>query len=209
MEEKVLEAKISVQLIKDCLPKAMSYPQYRNLVAKLAQEKKTTGPLQTDALINYTLLNNSRMNRWDKILKFSDDAVERIAVFNQKITWFVLTESWCGDASPALPVINKIAGLNPNISLLIALRDEHLEIMNRFLTNGAMSIPKLIVIDNATDDIIATWGSRSTKATELAAAYKQEHGQLTARFKQDLQIWYNKDKGQSILKDLLQLLPLK
>ena len=35
--------------------------------------------------------------------------------------------------------------------------------------------------------------------------YKEKHGQLDANFKQDLQIWYNKDKGVNIQKNMLDL----
>lgn len=194
------------ELIETALKSSYSYLQYRNLVAELAEEGKSTGPEQTEALTNYTQLNNRRMKRWDKTLKFNDEALKKIAAIKTKTTWLVLTESWCGDASPALPVMHKIAELNPNISLQVILRDENVDVMNQFLTNGGMSIPKLIAVDNNTNEVTGDWGPRSTNATQLVEDYKVEHGQLTAEFKQDLQVWYNKDKGQSVLADLLTLL---
>jgi len=197
------------RLISKSSSKAISYTEYRTLVTQLAEEGKSTGPEQTEALTNYTQLNDRRMRRWDKTLKFSEEALERIAKVNTKITWLVLTESWCGDASPSLPVMHKISELNPNISLKIILRDEHIDLMNRFLTNGGMSIPKLIAIDDTSEEVIGDWGPRSKAATKLAEDYKAEHGTLTPEFKQDLQVWYNKDKGQSVLKDLLAGLPLE
>ncbi len=199
-------AKTTKEVIQVSLPTAISYTSYRTLVAQLAEEGKSTGPEQTETLINFTLLNDRRMKRWDKTLKFNDEVLGKIAAIKTKTTWAVLTESWCGDASPALPVMHKIAELNPNISLQIILRDENVELMNRFLTNGGMSIPKLIAIDDKTHEPIGSWGPRSTNATQLVEDYKAEHGQLTAEFKQDLQIWYNKDKGQSVLEDLLALM---
>ncbi|NNK28003.1 MAG: thioredoxin family protein, partial [Flavobacteriaceae bacterium] len=36
--------------------------------------------------------------------------------------------------------------------------------------------------------------------------YKEEHGALTPKFKEDLQRWYNKDKGQTAIKDLIKLI---
>ncbi len=39
--------------------------------------------------------------------------------------------------------------------------------MNRFLTNGAMSIPKLIAIDDENEEVIGEWGPRSAAATKL------------------------------------------
>jgi len=196
------------KLIEQSLENGYTYLEYRKLVSDLTEKGESTGPLQTEALAQYTQLNNSRMRRWDKTLNFSDEAIAKIKSVQDKITWLVLTESWCGDASPALPVLNKITELNPKISLSLILRDENLDVMNRFLTNGSMSIPKLIAI-NEEDFVVATWGPRSLNATQLVDAFKEEHGSLTAEFKQDLQVFYNKDKGKSVLEDILRLLPLK
>jgi len=194
-------------MIQESLPTAMSYIEYRKLVAKLAQQGKSTGPEQTDALTNYTQLNDRRMKRWDKTLKFDQKAIDSIKNIEKPLTWLVLTESWCGDASPALPAMHKIVELNPKISLKIVLRDKNVELMNHFLTNGGMSIPKLITIENETGDILNEWGPRSMAATELVENYKETHGELTPEFKEELQVWYNTDKGKSVLKDLVALLP--
>lgn len=208
MQHKTLE-KTTKELIDESLSKAIPYLEYRSLVTELAKEGKSTGPEQTEALANYTQLNDRRMKRWDKTLKFSDEAIEQLLQLDTKLTWLVLTESWCGDASPALPVMHKIAELNPNISLKIIFRDENVDLMNRFLTNGGMSIPKLIAIDNISGEVIGDWGPRSQAATKLVEAHKAEHGTIKAAFKEDIQVWYNKDKGQSILEDLLASLALK
>ncbi len=189
--------------IKESLLKAISYDEYRALVAQLAKEGKSTGPEQTEALANYTQLNDRRMRRWDKTLKFDAAVSDKIASVKKKMTWLVLTESWCGDASPALPVFHKIAALNDAISLKIVLRDENIELMNHFLTNGGMSIPKLIAFDE-NYEVFADWGPRSKAATKLVEDYKAAHGKLTPEFKESLQMWYNKDKGQSILKDIFE-----
>lgn len=78
--------------------------------------------------------------------------------------------------------------------------------MDRFLTNGGRSIPKLIVVDNETGEVVGDWGPRSKAATVLVETHKAQHGSILPEFKEELQRWYNKDKGQSILNDLLQLL---
>ena len=205
METNTVEITTSL-LIEEALSKALSYTEYRALVAELAIAGKSTGPEQTEALTNYTQLNDRRMKRWDKTIKFSEDTLAEINKVAHKTTWLVLSESWCGDASPALPVMHKISELNPNISLKIVLRDENVALMNRFLTNGGMAIPKLISIDEVTREVNGDWGPRSSAATKLVETYKAEHGVLTAEFKQDLQVWYNKDKGQSILSDLLEMM---
>lgn len=206
MEMKVLEKGTTTELIKESLDKATSYQEYRTLVEDMVTEGKSTGENQTEELSNYTMLNHKRMKRWDKTLKVNDNVASSV---DRKITWLVLTESWCGDAAHSMPVMNKVAELNPNITYKVLLRDENLELMNHFLTNNAMSIPKLIMVDDETKEVLGDWGSRPSIATDLVNDYKKEHGKLTPEFKQDLQVWYNKDKGQNMLSDLEELLTLK
>ena len=90
----------------------------------------------------------------------------------------------------------------------IVSRDEHPVIMDAYLTNGGRSIPKVLILDNKTLEVLADWGPRPTVATKMVVDYKEIHGALDADFKQSLQLWYNKDKGQSTLQDFLILLGL-
>lgn len=197
-------------LVQKGMDKGMSYEDYRFLMDTLAQEGRATGQETSEAEVNYTLLNQRRMKRLDKTLKINEEFTERILDFDQvKVTWLVLTESWCGDAAQVLPMINKVAALNDNITLKIILRDENRDIMNRFLTQGAMSIPKLIMVNNVTGEILGEWGSRPKTAEQLVIDFKNKYGALTPEFKEELQVWYNADKGQSILTDLLGLLSLE
>ncbi|MET1258838.1 thioredoxin family protein [Flagellimonas sp. DF-77] len=196
-------------MITKALDQSMDYTTYRDYVARLAREGASSGPAQTEALINYTQLNDRRMNRWDKTLKLSQEQLDSIAGSDRKLTFLVLTESWCGDASPSLPVMNKIVEANVNFDLKIVLRDEHEDLMDRFLTNGARSIPKLLVLEGEDGTVVDTWGPRPSKATAMVKAYKKAHGALSPEFKQELQVWYNKDKGKNIAEDLLGLLALE
>ncbi|MGJ8735292.1 thioredoxin family protein [Zobellia laminariae] len=197
------------ELIGKALSQAISYEDYRAMVSQLVLEGKATGPEQTEALANYTMLNDRRMKRFDKTVKVSPEDVATIAKLDRKVQLIVLTESWCGDAAPALPVINKVAQLNDNIDLKVVLRDENVDLMNRFLTNGGMSIPKLIFWDEENQEVLADWGPRPKLAAKLVADHKEEHGQLLPEIKEEIQQWYNKDKGQSTLKEVLASFPLK
>jgi hypothetical protein len=143
------------------------------------------------------------MHRLDKTLKISEEQKDTIKGFTKKVDWLVLTESWCGDAAQTMPVMHKIAQLSEGINLKVALRDEHEELMSQFLTEGNKSIPKLIAVDSLSKEVIWHWGPRPAKATKLVSDFKEEQGALTAQFKQDLQLWYTKDKGQDTLNDLL------
>jgi hypothetical protein len=152
------------------------------------------------------MLNDRRMKRWDKTIKVSEDSKQRVSNFTGAITWLIITESWCGDAAHVIPALSKVAELSSNIDIKLVLRDENELLMDQFLTNGGRSIAKLIMIDNTTGDVITTYGPRPVEATKLVDDYKDKYGTLTPEFKENLQVWYNKDKGQSIIQDALRLL---
>ena len=211
METIVLEnlGKTTKEVVQKGISKAMSYQEYRLLIDKLSVEGRSTGSEQSEDLTNYTILNQRRMKRLDKTLKISDESVSKIKDFANKVSWLVLTESWCGDAAQTIPMMNKVAELNENITLRVILRDENLDIMHRFLTNNSMSIPKLVMVSDETGEVLGEWGSRPSIANQMVIDYKNEHGILTPEFKEELQVWYNKDKGQSTLSDLMELLTLE
>ena len=192
-------------IIKKSLQKTYTYQAYKDLVKTLLLEGKSTGPNQSEDLTNYSLLNDKRMKRLDKTIKILDDTKQFLKTIKSPQTWLVLTEGWCGDAAQNLPVIHKMAEVNSNINLQLVLRDENLELMDLFLTNGGRSIPKLIALDEELN-ILYTWGPRPQTATNMVLDYKTKHGSLDAQFKQDLQVWYNKDKGESIQNDFKELI---
>ncbi|MEM1001489.1 MAG: thioredoxin family protein [Bacteroidota bacterium] len=200
-----LEKQSVKETIKASLKNSMSYESYRELVSDLVEQKSTTGADKSMAMANYTMLNDRRMRRWDKTVKISEEAKSSIQLFDKKVTWLVISESWCGDAAHVIPVLNKIADLNPNIELRIVLRDDNLELMDEFLTNGGRAIAKLIMLDENLN-VLNTFGHRPSAATEMVKAYKELHGSLSPEFKEELQHWYNKDKGQTTIADLIDLL---
>ncbi|MCR9263897.1 MAG: thioredoxin family protein [Flavobacteriaceae bacterium] len=207
LEKKIEEAKIT--LVKQGISMGMDYGKYRDLVHHLADTKQTTGLPRSEANIEYTQLNDRRMRRWDKTFKLPEAIGEKVSNISSRLKFLVLTESWCGDAAHSMPIMNKIAEANPNIDFKALLRDENPELMDAFLTNGSRSIPKLVVFDADLNEIIAEWGPRPSVATQMANDYKTMHGTFTPEFKQELQVWYNKNKGENILNDLVGLLPLE
>ena len=193
------------KVIENSLKKAISYSEYRTLVKGLLDEGKSTGPNQSEDLLNYSLLNDKRMKRLDKTVEISEAAQAKISEVKEPQTWLVITEGWCGDAAQNLPVINKLAEGNDNIQLKVVLRDENVELMDNFLTNGGRAIPKLIALDND-NNVKGTWGPRPDVANKMVADYKATNGSLDADFKKDLQVWYNKNKGINLQENLVALL---
>jgi thioredoxin-like negative regulator of GroEL len=192
-------------LISDSINRGVSYTTYRTLIKGLLVEGKSTGNEQSETLLEYSILNDKRMDRLDKTLKISEETTSALNKLTDNFTLLVLSEGWCGDAAQILPVINKIAESSSKIDLKIVCRDENEALMNQFLTNGGKSIPKVIIVNNK-NEVINSWGPRPAIATKMVQDYKVKHGVLDDNFKKDLQIWYNKDKGNSTQKDLLEIL---
>ncbi|MEN1785543.1 MAG: thioredoxin family protein [Bacteroidota bacterium] len=193
-------------LLQKALDQAFSYNDFRDFVSELAKANTHTGTPKTESLAQYTRLNDKRMARWDKTLNVDPITISKITSPDYKVTWLVLTESWCGDAAPSLPVMHQLATALPWLAFRIILRDQHPALMDQFLTNGSRSIPKLIALREDTQEVVGTWGPRGAQATAMVKTQKEQYGKLTPEFKQELQVFYNKDKGQDILNDLVALL---
>lgn len=191
--------------IKNALDDAYSYEEFIHLVDNLLNEGKSTGHTQNEDMNNYSSLNLKRMKRWDKRGQIDDGLKNRLQQLKQPLIWMVITEGWCGDASHTLPFINKLSKQSEKIDLKVVLRDDHDDLMNMFLTNGSKSIPKLIALNPLNHEVVFTWGPRAAEPTKMVKDYKAEHGKLDASFKEDLQKWYNKDKGVSVTTELTQL----
>lgn len=192
------------QILKNSVEKGFSYKTYTELIKQLVSEGKSTGTEQTVERIDFTKLNASRMRRLDKTLVIPKQAIKSFQNIKENQTWLVILESWCADGAQTIPILNKICNELPNVDLKIVLRDENLELMDLFLTNGTRSIPKLIVLDSKCN-VINTWGSRSRIATKMVEAYKSQNGKIDDSFKKFLQIWYNKDMGNAIIQDLVNM----
>ena len=119
-----------------------------------------------------------------------------------------ISEGWCGDAAQLLPIFNKMALLAVAIDLKIVFRDENQELMNMFLTNGSKSIPKLLILEKETLEVLKNWGPRPKGATQLIKSYKEQYGIIDETAKIELQMWYLQDKGLSTQKEIIDLMIL-
>lgn len=180
------------------LSRTFSYTEYLELVDQLVKEGKTTGPNQSESLIEYTVLNQRRLLRLNKTIKLQPDLVGLLQNNTTPQTWYVLTEAWCGDAAQVLPALNKMAETTNSIDLKLVLRDENPEFMDAHLTNGGKSIPKLVSISSEGEELF-TWGPRPAHAQSMLHEFKTNpNGKSDKDFKTELHLWYSKDKTNAI-----------
>lgn len=197
------------------IEQAYTYESYRTLIDTLFAKNKTTGTDHSAVMLNYTKLNISRMKRLDKRSRLTDETIQQLAKIDRLVIWLVLTEGWCGDAAQIVPVLNHMAAINDNITLRFILRDENLEIADALLTNGARAIPKILVLDAETLEVLTTWGPRpaemqkmvlDAKAASLATEDEAKRKAISEASANNLHLWYAKNKTQAIQEEFLEVL---
>ncbi|WP_201716516.1 thioredoxin family protein [Rossellomorea arthrocnemi] len=95
---------------------------------------------------------------------------EDIEVLNQlgdhSLRVIAITEDWCGDAMLNVPILLKVAEA-ANLDVRMILRDEHLELMDQYLTNGtSRAIPVFIFIDREGNEKLV-WGPRAPMVKKI------------------------------------------
>lgn len=199
---------------KSILDNAYTYGTYRQLIDDLFAKNKTTGTDHSEAMLNYTKLNLSRMKRLGRKSRLTDETIEELDKIERPITWMVITEGWCGDAAQIVPVLNHMALENENITLRFILRDKNEAIIDAFLTNNARSIPKIIVLDTATREVLNTWGPRPAEVQKMVMDAKAEglatddldlRKQISTNAAEQLHLWYARDKTRAIQNEFLEV----
>ena len=114
----------------------------------------------------------------------------------------VLSEDWCGDASNTVPVLARLAADAPQLELRILKRDENLELMDLYLTNGSQSIPLAIVLDDA-GDAVCQWGPRPVELQEMVIREKRAGERPMSEIYKDTRRWYATDRGVTTIRELV------
>lgn len=185
---------------------SFSYTEFLDLCEKLAVQHATTGYDQSEKHIHFTHLNAHRLRRITKTLKLELDTLIAFQNFNSKIIWLVIVESWCGDVAQNLPYIHAMSQLSENIQLKLILKTDYPEIMQQFLTHGTESIPKLISVTAEDFEVIGTWGARPAETGKLVKEFRNSQLMTKPELLENIQKWYNQDKGKSIQHEFRSLL---
>ena len=114
-----------------------------------------------------------------------------------------IVEDWCGDASNTVPVLARLGDEARCLELKVVLRDEHPEVIDQFLTNGARSIPIVIALDQEFRTL-GHWGPRPKEIQEWVIENKEK---IPSKERYPtVRKWYAKDRGVTTLKEVLGLL---
>ncbi|QCX53458.1 thioredoxin family protein [Elizabethkingia sp. JS20170427COW] len=151
----------------------------------------------------YYQLGLQRMKRMTERYTPDAEQLEQLKQKNFKGKVLIIAEAWCGDASQAIPVL---AEFFKEQGVRITYRDQEPSLIDDFLTNGAKSIPVVILLDE-NFKVINTWGARPRYGKELLAKFKADPEVYPReQFYNDLQKYYAKNKGYDTIEEILALL---
>lgn len=182
----------------------LSYMAFHGMLEKTISLIDQDKNRDKDKKSEFLKLNLSRLNRIYKTCKISNKITQFFNHIEQTQIWLVITEPWCGDSAQTLPIMAKIAEASAGkIQLKIVLRDQNLDIMDQYLSNGSRSIPKLIAYDLYGNDLF-TWGPRPKPAQHLFDLWKLSKDLNWDEFEMNLHKWYTYDKGETFQSEIFE-----
>lgn len=126
----------------------------------------------------------------------------------------ILAADWCGDVVRNVPVVFR-ALEDSGIPVEVFIMEDHLELMDQYLTMGGRSIPVVIFADTG-GFVLGQWGPRPKHVQEVMIRFKQENpDREAADYADNLQATraeilarYGEDTGyqQAIVTELRELL---
>lgn len=112
-------------------------------------------------------VNQQEFGRVYEQVAFTEDD---IATFNvvtgSRYRGIVLTADWCGDAALNVPIVQKMAE-HCEMELRYLIRDENLELMDQYLTNGTSRAIPIFIFINEDGEEVSVWGPRSPAVQQM------------------------------------------
>ncbi|EKN71534.1 hypothetical protein BABA_00830 [Neobacillus bataviensis LMG 21833] len=150
--------------------------------------------LTADEYINLMKQNKEEMlSIYEKFSLSAEDKSKLEAVRAKNLRAIVLTEDWCGDALLNNPILMRVAEA-AGIELRFVLRDQNLELMDQYLTNGTSRAIPIFIFINEEGSEVAVWGPR---AAEMQALVMERRAALPDKEAEDFQ-----EKQMEVYKQL-------
>jgi hypothetical protein len=182
----------------------LTYAAYLEVMAARAEAAPPPDDVEAVERTGFTKLNVHRSGRIARHWRPSDELAALARRLAGPQLWMVLSEPWCGDSAQCLPCLAVLADTLPAVELRVLLRDDNLDIMDQFLTDGKRSIPLLVAFDTAGRELFR-WGPRPAAAQAVVAAALAE-GLAKPEMLERLHLWYGRDRGRQLDAELVSTL---
>lgn len=177
---------------------------WRRLLKERADADPAGLPPEDADRVAFTRLNLHRTLRLERTWLPTAALSAQLMRLATPHTWLVISEPWCGDSAQCLPCLVVAARLSPLVRLRVLMRDDHPEVMDRFLTRGTRSIPILVGLADDGRELFR-WGPRPAAAQAVVDAAKAE-GLDKAALQERLHLFYGRDRGRALDQELAAVL---
>ena len=127
--------------------------------------------LTVDQYIESLKVHKEGFMHVNKNFKLPNDEVFFQSVTEKNLRVLILAEPWCGHCMFNIPVLLQLA-TKTDMPVRILPRDENLELMDQYLTNGkSRSVPIFIFIDESGEEV-AKWGPIADRTKQFADELK-------------------------------------
>ena len=156
-------------------------------------------------LVPYYAINLKQSREIRKNFRYNPGMEKKAKSYNAELKFLVISEGWCEDASQIVPIVDRLAE-TIGIECKIVFRDENLELMEEYHTNGSFSVPIIIGVTPEGEEAFR-FGPRPAKAMEFTNRFKKDPDKYSKDdFIEDLDRYYLENHGQDIISEILTLI---
>ena len=147
--------------------------------------------------------NVERFRENYETMTLAPDDTDFFSSYITPLNVLAIAEDWCGDVVQSLPPIVRMLERAPNIQLRILKRDENPDIMDRYLTDGSRSIPYLVFMDTAMNEL-AQWGPRPK---DCQAIMRTNKGKIPMdQIYPQIRAWYGEHGNAPLVREIRGIL---
>jgi hypothetical protein len=127
-----------------------------------------------DAFKGAMTRNQERFAQNESRVTLDPETVRQFRSLPEGVRILVLAEDWCGDVVANLPVLGRLAQEVPTLDVRVFLRDQNLDLMERWLNQGKyQSIPVFVFFDRDFREL-GHWIERPASVTERRAQERRK-----------------------------------
>lgn len=153
----------------------------------------------------YYAINLKQSREIRNNFRYNPGMEKKAKSYKADLKFLVISEGWCEDASQIVPIVDRLAE-SIGVECKIVFRDENLELMEEYHTDGSFSVPIIIGVTPEGEEAFR-YGPRPAKAMEFTNRFKKDPDKYSKDdFIEDLDRYYLENHGQDIITEILYLI---
>jgi hypothetical protein len=112
--------------------------------------------------------NVERMRANYKAVTLTEADLRFLEGVERAVHILAIGEAWCGDVARQFPIMARMAAASPNLHMRIIGRDDQLDVMERYLSNGGLAIPVFVFFNDQFIEV-GNWKARPARCREIIA----------------------------------------